>query len=484
MPLTDCSDRGNLSLDREMRTRHIVAVIDWGGACMDQNESAAFALAEKYVDLAISEEWKYLNLGGRPAQVEYNGEVRSGDLRFAELTKIPKNIVRLDWLEQLDLDYTRISDIASVSKLKSLKRLTVYESEVSNLDPVADLDTLEYFWFRNIPACQFNDEILSISKIVNHKKRVQALQKWLKERRRGNDTQDTDTAKDAEVVQEWHELVQNSEFSSVSYANFSFENGKFDTTAISDLSDSKIDEAKRQSMLEELRWAVDELRILARKNQFGSGGVRRCDKYIELLESEKLNARLLHLIARALVSAINNAQREGRLSPEDGLVANGFRRSHFNLIESFYPEVLNIEGTAERIPIENRVTPNQIADPVARLNIVLHDHKSMTTDQLREIFEQLQQTAEEHETDAQKLEDDRVDEPTRSEARGRFLTFAKQAASTVVKFAAVVRRQTIPLVSAGGGLAAMEAQWSVMTTFWNNVRPIAETLMNFFTKLI
>lgn len=82
-------------------------------------------------------------------------------------------------------------------------------------------------------------------------------------------------------------------------------------------------------MIEALAWAAGELARLAERNKLGPEDARRCGTDAALLKARPMNARLLHMIGRALLPEIQAAHRENRLAPGDAQVTDDFRTAHF-----------------------------------------------------------------------------------------------------------------------------------------------------------
>jgi internalin A len=66
------------------------------------------------------------------------------------LTSIPKQVFKLDWIKELNLNSTQIIDLSPLRDLKSLTELGLGENQITDLSPLKDLKSLTKFLSRNV----------------------------------------------------------------------------------------------------------------------------------------------------------------------------------------------------------------------------------------------------------------------------------------------------------------------------------------------
>ncbi|HET7410584.1 MAG TPA: hypothetical protein VFJ13_10320, partial [Paracoccaceae bacterium] len=274
----------------------------------------------------------------------------------------------------------------------------------------------------------------------------------------------------------------NGPFLTLSITDFTFLDSRytvvpFDTDALDDPAASP----RHRDMVETLAWAAGELSRLAERNKLGPEDGRRCGTYAGLLEAAPLNARLLHMIARALLAEIQAAHSEDRLSPGDAQVAQDFRTAHVGLLEAFYPDVLTADRRADTVELPNEPSPEDVAEPLRELGGVLREAGDLVADDLRDAFDELDRIGQGQLRKAQLQEIAADDDASRL-----FRRFATRAVATVGRFYLFVKRHAVAIgkatgwtVATGGGLAAMEAQWGTVTWLLARLQPIWEKLLPF-----
>jgi hypothetical protein len=95
---------------------------------MDDAARAAYVAAQRLIKEAVRE---------RGTRISFHRE------KFRELTHIPPEIADIKGLRKLDLDRTKVSDLAPIRGLTELESLYLKGTKVSDLSPIHEMTTLE-----------------------------------------------------------------------------------------------------------------------------------------------------------------------------------------------------------------------------------------------------------------------------------------------------------------------------------------------------
>ncbi|MEM6905378.1 MAG: hypothetical protein AAF568_05750 [Pseudomonadota bacterium] len=441
---------------------------------MNPEQLEAYRLAETRIAEAKAGLHKYLDLSSDEYKYLIADDISGGIKRFRHLTRIPPEIADLTWLTRLDLEQTDISDLSLLRGLTALTTLDLDDSLATDLSPLVGMERLETLYFDRIPALYTDPRLKELSEILDTEDRTRQTLAYLRGKLPPEPKLKAPETLEGIERALAHPMLRGT------ITDISYNSGQFDRTPFPDdaLPGAATDQGHIHAA-ETLRFAGEQLLRMAESNKLSPADGDHCQTYLSALESDPVNGTLLHFIANILKAEITTAIKEERLGPGDAAIAGSFLQLHTGFIEEFYPKVIQRDPMVDEVEVEEDISPETLANPLARLGGVLREEEDLITEELRDAFAELDRIREGFQR--RKLLDLIEDQA----AEDRILTrFVKKTIGLIHLFFVRVKERSLELSALAGGAGGVETVVpGAISGLLEKLSAIVRQLMEIFPSL-